>query len=82
MKDAGKWRFAKRLSDTWGDDSIIVRDIDPVSICDGGMFVQELISIWIRGKTLGAIADNYVSYLTRVTRETCEIIVVMEGIWE
>ena len=81
MKDAGKWRFAKRLCNTWGDDSIIVRDtlIDPVLIYKGGMFVQELISLWIRGETLGAIADNYVSYLTRVTRETCEILVVMDG---
>ena len=80
MKDAGKWRFAKRLCNTWGDDSIIARDtlIDPVLIYDGGMFVQELISLWIRGETLGAIADNYV-YLARVTRETCEIIVVMDG---
>ena len=81
MKDAGKWRFAKRLCNTWVDDSIIVRDtlIDPVLIYDGGMCVQELISLWILGETLGAIADNYVSYLTRVTRETCEIIVVMDG---
>ena len=81
MKDAGKWRFAKRLCNTWGDDSMIVRDtqIDPVLIYDRGMFVQELISLWIRGKTLGAIADNYVSDLTRVTHETCEIIVVMDG---
>ena len=43
------------------------------------MLVHELISLWIRGKTLGAIADNYVSYLTRITRGTCEIIVVMDG---
>ena len=43
------------------------------------MLVHELISLWIRGKTLCAIADNYVSYLTRITRGTCEIIVVMDG---
>ena len=49
MKDAGKWKFAKRLCNTWGDDSIIVRDtlIDPVLISYGGMFVQELISLCI-----------------------------------
>ena len=53
MKDPGKCRFAKRLCDTWGEDSIIAKDIliDPVLIYDGGMFVQELISLWIRGKT-------------------------------
>ena len=70
MKDAGKWRFAKRLCNTWGDDSMIVKDtlIGPVLIYDEGIFVQELISLWIRDKTLGAIADNYVSDLTRVTR--------------
>ena len=81
MKDAGKWRFAKRLCNTWGDDSMIVKDTltGPVLIYDEGMFVQELISLWIRDKTLGAIADNYVSDITRVTRETCEIIVVMDG---
>ena len=51
LKDTGKWRFAKH--DTWGEDSIIAKDIliDPVLIYDGGMFVQELISLWIRGKT-------------------------------
>ena len=48
LKDAGKWRFAKRLCDTWGEDSIIVKYIliDPVLIYDLGMFVQELISLW------------------------------------
>ena len=53
MKDAGKCRFAKRLCDTWGEDPIIAKDIliDPVLIYDGGMFMQELISLWIRGKT-------------------------------
>ena len=81
MKDAGKWRFAKHLCNAWGEDSIVTKDtlIDPVLIYDGGMLVHELISLWIRGKTLGAIADNYVSYLTRITRGTCEIIVVMDG---
>ena len=80
-KDAGKWRFAKHLCNTWGENSIVAKDtlIDPVLIYDGGMLVHELISLWIRGKTLGAIADNYVSYLTRITRGTCEIIVVMDG---
>ena len=82
MKDAGKWRFAKHLCNTWGKDSIVVKDtlIDPILIYDGGMLVHELISLWIRGKTFtGATADNYVSYLTRITRGTCEIIVVMDG---
>ena len=84
MKDAGKWRFAKHLSNTWGEDSIVAKDtlIDHVLIYDGGMLVHELISLWIRGKTLGAIPDNYESYLTRITRGTCEIIVAMHGYLE
>ena len=83
MKDAGKRRFAKHLCNTWGEDSIVAKYtlIDPVLIYDGGMLVHELISLCIRGKTLRAIADNYVSYLTciSITRGTCEIIVVMDG---
>ena len=49
MKDVGKWRFAKRLCDIWGEDSIIAEDIliDPALIYDRGMFVQEMISLWI-----------------------------------
>ena len=84
MKDAGKWKFAKRLCDIWGEDSIIAEDIliDLVLIYYGGMFVQELISLWIRGKTWSTIADNYVSYLTRVTGQTCGIIVIMGGYLE
>ena len=50
MKDAGKWRFAKHLCNTWGEDSIVAKD---------------------------TLID--VSYLTRITRGTCEIIVVMDG---
>ena len=81
MKDAGKWRFAKHLCNTWGEDSIVAKDtlIDPVLIYDGGMLVPELVSLWIWGKTVGAIADNYLSYHTRITRGTCEIIVAMDG---
>ena len=49
MKDAGKWRLAKHLCNTWREYSIEVKDtlIDPALIYDGGMFVQELISLWI-----------------------------------
>ena len=86
MRGDGKHRFANYLchSLAWGKSSLVEIDslTDAVIISDGGMLMQNLVSLWVRGKTLGLISDDYVSHLIRETRTSHESIVVLDGYTE
>ena len=83
MRPSGKNKFSNYLCDTWGKSSIVeeatLTNPNPVIVYDGGMLIQNLTSLWTRGKTLGGIANEYVSHLTRQSRDSQEIIVVFDG---
>ena len=83
MRPSGKNKFSNYLCDTCVKGSIVEEAIltnpNPVIVYDGGMLIQNLTSLWTRGKTLGGIANEYVSHLTRLTRDCQEITVVFDG---
>ena len=81
MRDAGKARLSRHLCDTMGKDAeVTMGDLtDYVSVYDGGMLIQQMLSCWSRGSTMGEIVDNYASHLTRQSRDCQEIVVVMDG---
>ena len=62
------------------DAKVTMEDLtDYVSVYDGGMLIQQMLSCWSRGSTMGEIVDNYASHLTRQSRDCQEIVVVMDG---
>ena len=56
----------------------ILINCNPVIVYDGGILIQNLSTFWTRRKTMGGIVNEYVSYLTKQTRDSQEIIVVFD----
>ena len=81
MRKVSKHTFLNYLCCTC-DDGWIVEEhtlTEPNAVYDGGVFLQNLISIWKHGRILGNIADQYVSHAIRPTGQSQELIVVFDG---
>ena len=83
MRLAAKHKFLSYLCNTWCDSSIVedhaLTEPNPVTACDAGMLLQNLIILWKQGITLGSIKDQNVSHFIRLTRQSQEIIVTFDG---
>ena len=82
MRVAAMRNFLNYLCNPWGDSSIVedrtLTEPHPVTACDAGMFLQNLIILWKQGITLGSIKDQNISHLIRLIRQPQEIIVTFD----